>query len=806
LLVSVTSRRRLAAGGTFVLLWLLLALVSPARVMAHAEVVGIEPAGGETLPAAPAQVRLRFSEPVERGLFVLVVYGPDGSRADRRDARVSGDSGAVLETTLRDAGAGTYSVVWRALSIDGHVIVGVSPFSIGAPGPAASAAAVEAILEPAAGARLFAIGTVLRWLTFLAAFILVGGFGFGPLVLWPVLRAPDVSGVPAMNAYRHRRLRFAWWAAAALLGLSLASLLYQAMEITGLGLVDVFLDGVVGRLATQTRYGTMWLGRLVLLLALFGVLALLALGRRQRRGRGRDLADWVGLAFGALLLLSLSASGHAAGVGSSPLAIGLDWLHMLAGALWIGGLIQLGAVLVPALAGPGDPTRAQVLGRCGRRFSWLAGTAVAVLAFTGIGASLRYVPDWTALSDSMFGAALSTKLLLIVPLLALGGAAFWRVRGRLPTGVALPDASDRSSGDGPKVAAAFGTRTAATLSGLVRAETGLALLVLAATGVLTGLPPATVAPGPGRPFAAERSVGGVRQLLTVVPNTAGLTNRITLTLQDPDGRPAAVQSVKVTLTQPDRGADAEASTITQEATGPIPTGHVPVSVLIPASGRWRAEVQLRGSDGAPSVTRFDFVVGQGPGTPWPTLSPLRILGLSPRPALTLGVLALGLMTAVVARRTWQPGRRPQPPAWSGPTLLALGIFLTVSGLTTGYQLSRVAPTPLSPVSLVPPTTDSRARGALVYQQSCLSCHGVAGRGDGPAGRDLRPPPADLAVHMIAGHTDQELYAWVTDGLPGTQMPGFADRLTDVDRWNVVNYIRQLGDIQAVPDRPAAPPP
>jgi copper transport protein len=802
LLISVTSRRRLASGGTFVLLWLLLALVSPARVLAHAEVVGIEPAGGETLQAVPAQVRLRFSEPIERGLFVLVVYGPDGSRADRRDARVSGNAGTVLETAVRDAGAGTYSVVWRALSVDGHVLVGVSPFSIGAPGPAAPASAVEAILEPAAGARLFATGTVLRWLTFVAAFALVGGFAFGPLILWPVLRAPDVSGGPASAAYRSRRRLCAWWAAAALLGLSLATLLHQAMEITGLGLVDVFLDGVVGRLATQTRYGLLWLGRMVLLLALFVVLAL---GQRRRRGRGRDLADWAGLELGALLLLSLSASGHAAGVSSSPLAVGLDWLHMLAGALWIGGLIQLGVVLVPALAGLGDTTRTQVLGRAGRRFSWLAGAAVAVLTITGTLASVRYVPNRSALSDSMFGAALSAKLLLIVPLLALGAAAFWRLRGRPSAGAGLAGASVRPTGDGPPVAGAFNARVAA-LSGLVRAETGLALLVLGVTGVLTGLPPATVAPGPGRPFAAVQSAGDIRQLLTVVPNTAGLTNRITLTLEDRDGRPAAVQSVKVTVTQPDQRADAATSTITQEAAGPMPTGHVPISALLPAGGRWQAEVQLRSSDGAPSVTRFDFVVGQGPETPWPSLSPLRIVGLTPRPALTLGLLALGLTVAVVARRTWQPGRRPQPPAWSGPTLLAAGIFLSVSGLATGYRLSRAAPTPLAPASPLPSTTDSRARGALVYQQSCLACHGVTGRGDGPAGRGMRPPPADLAVHMVSGHTDQELYAWVTDGLSGTQMPGFGDRLTDADRWNVINYIRQLGDIQAVSNRPAAAPP
>ena len=63
----------------------------------------------------------------------------------------------------------------------------------------------------------------------------------------------------------------------------------------------------------------------------------------------------------------------------------------------------------------------------------------------------------------------------------------------------------------------------------------LAGLVLGATAVLAGLPPATTAPGPGRPFAAVRWSGDERLLLTVVPNTAGLSNRVTVTLEDAGG-------------------------------------------------------------------------------------------------------------------------------------------------------------------------------------------------------------------------------------------------------------------------------
>jgi mono/diheme cytochrome c family protein len=91
---------------------------------------------------------------------------------------------------------------------------------------------------------------------------------------------------------------------------------------------------------------------------------------------------------------------------------------------------------------------------------------------------------------------------------------------------------------------------------------------------------------------------------------------------------------------------------------------------------------------------------------------------------------------------------------------------------------------------VPANAVSLARGKQLYEEAgCASCHGVSGRGDGPAGRGLRPRPADFRVHMTAGHTDRQLFDWISDGVEGTAMTGFKDRLSVDDRWHLVNYIR-----------------
>jgi hypothetical protein len=43
--------------------------------------------------------------------------------------------------------------------------------------------------------------------------------------------------------------------------------------------------------------------------------------------------------------------------------------------------------------------------------------------------------------------------------------------------------------------------------------------------------------------------------------------------------------------------------------------------------------------------------------------------------------------------------------------------------------------------------------------------------------------------MAAGHTDGELFTWLSKGVPGTAMPPFEAQLSETDRWHVVNYIR-----------------
>lgn len=94
---------------------------------------------------------------------------------------------------------------------------------------------------------------------------------------------------------------------------------------------------------------------------------------------------------------------------------------------------------------------------------------------------------------------------------------------------------------------------------------------------------------------------------------------------------------------------------------------------------------------------------------------------------------------------------------------------------------------------LPQTSATIERGGKVYEDNCASCHGVTGLGDGPAGRSLSPPAANLAwlSRMPMSRWDPFMYWTVAEGgAPfGTAMPSFKASLSETDTWAVIAYIQ-----------------
>ena len=86
------------------------------------------------------------------------------------------------------------------------------------------------------------------------------------------------------------------------------------------------------------------------------------------------------------------------------------------------------------------------------------------------------------------------------------------------------------------------------------------------------------------------------------------------------------------------------------------------------------------------------------------------------------------------------------------------------------------------------TEASVESGRALFAQNCQTCHGAAGLGDGPLASTLPAPPANFRVH-VPFHPDGVLFAWLSDGIPGTGMPGFATVLSPAELWDLVNFLR-----------------
>lgn len=90
-----------------------------------------------------------------------------------------------------------------------------------------------------------------------------------------------------------------------------------------------------------------------------------------------------------------------------------------------------------------------------------------------------------------------------------------------------------------------------------------------------------------------------------------------------------------------------------------------------------------------------------------------------------------------------------------------------------------------------PVTSSAAsieRGKKLFQANCASCHGVGGKGDGPAGAALNPKPADLTA-MAGQHPDGD-FAWKIEHGRGA-MPAWKATLSEAQIWDTVNFIQGL---------------
>jgi copper resistance protein C len=112
----------------FTIVPLLLIALAPVTARAHAFLDHASPLVGSTVPAAPHEVVLTFTQNLEAAFSTAQVTDASGARVEQGKAQVSGNT---ITAALKSLGTGSYKVHWHVLSVDTHTTEGTFTFHVG---------------------------------------------------------------------------------------------------------------------------------------------------------------------------------------------------------------------------------------------------------------------------------------------------------------------------------------------------------------------------------------------------------------------------------------------------------------------------------------------------------------------------------------------------------------------------------------------------------------------------------------------------------------------------------------------------
>ncbi len=541
---------------------------------AHAELDHSDPRAGSTLPSAPTQVLLVFTEDPDPTLSFVQVLDTNGTNvASGPAAAVASNPKALTVPLPADLPDGVFTVNWRTVSEqDGHVTGGAFAFGVGVAPPAGGGTegGSAATTPPPSAASV--VGKVFLYvgLAVLFAAGAMGLFAFGGTVPF------------------RRVLLIAAWISTAVGGIVM---LLAERAAVGVSMSDL--------LASTAGRDYVWL---LVAIGVTGVSVIIAIMRPERWALALLLA-----AASATMLVHVRG-GHASASTTMPtFEVGLQWFHFMAAGAWIGG-IGLSLLLLRERR-DADPPIVEV-----HRFSQIAGYALAVVVVTGVLRALNELGGLSAIGSilsSSYGITVALKASVVLVLIAIG--AFNRYRS-------LP----RMETDAGRL-----------LRRMMAIELVGALGVFGLTGVLTGLPPQPSKATTPEPAAHVMASGSdfattMKVTLTITPGTPG-ANGFAATVTDFDtGAPLDATGVTLTFDPVGNGSVGSSSLPMTEAgagrwtatgtnlslagvwniTAVVQTGSTSASVPFTIMTRLPAQqVSVSRSPGQPDLSTFTMTNG-----------------------------------------------------------------------------------------------------------------------------------------------------------------------------------------------------
>jgi len=495
----VTSRARMVRGGgrraslasaaavAVLVLWQLLAVAAPAS--AHAVLVSSDPQDGSRVTSAPTRVTFTFDEAVQLPTDGTAAVSDKGGAAGRGAAMLGPGGHEVIVPLRADLPDGAYTVSYRVVSADGHIVTGAIRFGVNAD-PTVAPDIAPATVDP-----LQVIAGVAQGAVYLGVSI-AGGTVLALLVLWPRTRQGRTAAT----------LRWSGWVLVAC-G-TLVRLFIAGPAAAGSGWPGIVrLDGFATTL--HEAGGVAGLVRVALLLALVPWMT------RPRRGARGQRALAAALTVG--VLVTIAVDGHAVGASDWWLAVPATVVHLAAMSMWIGGLCALVTLVLPTISGAAPDLTSM------RRWSRVAFSSVAALIISGEYLAWRQIDPVESITATAYGVTLLVKLAVVAVALVLAVISHRRLIRR-----AAPDGS-------------IERRRAKRLVGIEAAAT---IVVVIVTTLLVSLPPARTTYGPETTVTAP--VGTASAVITIDPTHTG-PQRISVRLESASGADVEPKAVSGTI-------------------------------------------------------------------------------------------------------------------------------------------------------------------------------------------------------------------------------------------------------------------
>jgi copper transport protein len=386
-------------------------LLFAAPAWSHAALKSVTPADGATLATQPESVVIEFSATIEDTVKEATLLPPSGKPI--RDAWEADESRITIEMPASTT-PGTWGIEWRVLGGDGHPLTGSTTFVVGA-APAAAGATPPAD-KPSSGVpaepsaenhaghvmastyphtELERVALIGRIMFFAGLLLFVGG------VLFAVIAAPGWQP------------RF--WRPTLILAVLGAWIVWGSHAAM---IEERSILAMLNPLAWFSDVVSVGVRGYVLAAVLLCVVHALRWQLHPREWEAREAGKPILLlAVIMAAAASPSLSGHAADGNVLWLRIPLDMLHILAGAAWLGGLVQL--LTIAKRERSLDPRMYAVV----NRYSTVAAISVGVLVVTGIYATFDELDAGLGeLVGSAWGRLILAKVALLAATMPLANA------------------------------------------------------------------------------------------------------------------------------------------------------------------------------------------------------------------------------------------------------------------------------------------------------------------------------------------------------------------------------------------------